>query len=208
MSKDISPGDLEHLSAYIDGALAPHELQRLERRLTEETDLAQTLHNLQTTHAQLRAAPQRRVPRNFTLSPAMAGVKEKNHAPWYSGYGLVSATASLMLVLTLVGQFLAAQPLGATASLAAQEAPPALVAPQAATKEGSTPEAGLAAPQENEEIQMFSEATGGADRAGQPSSTFDLVTFVADYGIALDLGLALVAVGSGALAWKRRKGKP
>ena len=67
--------DIETLTAYLDGQLDSAHRQRLESRLGSEPELKATLDALRESRAVLRRLPQRRAPRNFTLTPKMAGIK-------------------------------------------------------------------------------------------------------------------------------------
>ena len=71
----LTPRDLEALSAYADGTLAPAERLAVEKRLEQDPALRQALKEIRTTSALLRALPQVRPPRNFTLTPEMAGIR-------------------------------------------------------------------------------------------------------------------------------------
>ncbi len=67
--------DIENLSAYLDGDLSRSERTRLEMRIKSDPALAAALEELRQTRALLRRTPQRRAPRNFTLTPRMAGIR-------------------------------------------------------------------------------------------------------------------------------------
>jgi anti-sigma factor RsiW len=67
--------DVERISAYLDGQLSQAEKARLEARLKIETQLRSTMDEVNYSRVLLRKLPARRAPRNFTLSPKMAGVK-------------------------------------------------------------------------------------------------------------------------------------
>jgi hypothetical protein len=67
--------DVEQLSAYLDGNLSRAEAARLETRLRSEPGLGSVLQELRQARAALRRTPQRRAPRNFTLTPKTAGLK-------------------------------------------------------------------------------------------------------------------------------------
>ena len=67
--------DVELLSAYLDGQLSQADSSRLESRLKTDPDLRAVMDDLSQSRALLRKLPQRRAPRNFTLTPKMAGVK-------------------------------------------------------------------------------------------------------------------------------------
>jgi len=100
--------DMENLSAYLDGQLSPVEKTRLEQRVQSDPALASALVELRQTHRLLALAPHRRAPRNFTLTPKMAGIRPPvpRLVPALSW---ASAVAMLLFIFTiganLVGQF-------------------------------------------------------------------------------------------------------
>ncbi len=61
--------DAELLSTYLDGQLGPSERARVEARLVTDAEMRRLLADLQATRTLLRALPQRKAPRNFTLQP-------------------------------------------------------------------------------------------------------------------------------------------
>ena len=71
MSRHPSFRDLKNLSAYLDGELSASATRRMKSRLARDPNLLAALDDLRHTRAILRQAPQRPVPRNFTLSPQM-----------------------------------------------------------------------------------------------------------------------------------------
>jgi hypothetical protein len=93
----ISQRELERLSAYLDGTLSSRETDRIEARLREDPILQDALEELRRTSQLLRALPTVRVPRNFALTPQMAGQVAKR--PAYPALRLATALASLALVL-------------------------------------------------------------------------------------------------------------
>ncbi len=103
--------DLETLSAYLDNALSGEERQMLEARLIREPDLRLVLENLRKTRQLVRALPQVRAPRNFTLTPNMVKVRRKRRF-WGLYLRLATSLAAIVLVmlvgfeLLVAGQFL------------------------------------------------------------------------------------------------------
>jgi len=93
----LAPRDLDALSAYADGTLAPAERLAVERRLEQDPALHQALREIRTTSALLRALPQVRPPRNFTLTPEMAGIRPG----WLSTPFLQLATAVAMVAFVV-----------------------------------------------------------------------------------------------------------
>ena len=75
MNKPISFHDVETLSAYLDNQLTGSEKARIELRLKNEPALSDALTELSQSRSILRKLPARRAPRNFTLTPKMAGIK-------------------------------------------------------------------------------------------------------------------------------------
>lgn len=67
--------DVELLSTYLDGQLNPSDSARLESRLKTDPELVAIMDDLRAARGLLRQLPGRRAPRNFTLTPKMAGVK-------------------------------------------------------------------------------------------------------------------------------------
>jgi hypothetical protein len=89
--------DLETLSAYLDGELAAPEAARLEARLEAEPALKAALDELRATSQAVRSLPALRVPRNFTLTPQMAGIRPRR--PAYPMLRLAAALATIGFVL-------------------------------------------------------------------------------------------------------------
>ncbi|MCU0487403.1 MAG: hypothetical protein MUE67_00465 [Anaerolineales bacterium] len=102
MNTSLTPRDWQEISAYLDQQLNSAAQARLEARLAHEPELSQALENLRRQRALLRGLPRRRAPRNFTLTLAMAG--RPTRQPGYPALRLVSALASLVLVVLLVGE--------------------------------------------------------------------------------------------------------
>jgi anti-sigma factor RsiW len=182
--------DMENLSAYLDGQLTPSERTHLEKRIQKDQTLAAALIELRQTRTLLRRVPQRRAPRNFTLTPRMAGIRPPvpRLVPVFSW---ASAVAMLLFIFTLgtslVGQlsFGAAAPMMAAApsgfgggpSAAATAAPataapaiaPAPLAPATAAPQSTSDQNMLATPTPEANIMSVPEATPpGAMRVIQP----------------------------------------
>jgi len=92
-----------NLSAYIDGALAPQDRERVERHLAVCPECQRNLATLRQTVSLLRRIPVKRVPRPFTL-PMSAQAERTAHRRWAlaNSFMRVSAAAvSFMLLLLL-----------------------------------------------------------------------------------------------------------
>lgn len=92
--------DVEQLSALLDGQMHPQEAERWRARLDSDPELAALYRQLAQSRALLRKLPARRAPRNFTLTPQMAGVRAPTPraVPFFR---FAAAFASLLLVLTV-----------------------------------------------------------------------------------------------------------
>ncbi len=109
MNRRISDHEWQELSAHLDGQLSVNEAVRLDNKLQESPELRAAYHELNRVRLLLRGQPRLRAPRNFTLSAQMAGVQAPHRTRSLSlspVFGLVSAFASVMLVLLLAGEFL------------------------------------------------------------------------------------------------------
>lgn len=112
MTQTPSFRDVEKLSAYLDGQLKPSEIARLESRLKTDPELASILKDLRQTRGLLRRLPQRRAPRNFTLTPKMVGQKPPLPRT-YPAFRFATVLATLLLFFTFATNFMA--PLARTA---------------------------------------------------------------------------------------------
>jgi anti-sigma factor RsiW len=106
MNQPVSPRDARLISEYIDGQLKPGPRARLEARLEADAGLRQALDDLARTCQLLRSQEPVRVPRNFILTPAMVGGRKPASPPTYPVFGLVSAMATVLLILVLAGDWL------------------------------------------------------------------------------------------------------
>jgi hypothetical protein len=152
-----SSRDLEQLSAYLDGQLSQSSRTRLDIRIHSDPAFASALEELRQTRALLRRTPHRRAPRNFTLTPGMAGIRPPipRLVPVLSW---ASAVAMLFFIFTLgaglVGQLslgmvgvsmnaAAPRASGAGPLVAATAAPstaaPAIMAPEVAVSATAAP---------------------------------------------------------------------
>jgi hypothetical protein len=108
--------DLNLISAYIDNELSPKESAQLERRLKAEPKLRATLADLRVVHTRLADMPKLKVPRSFTLKPAMVGQKprrQSNLIPIFNYASVLAATLFAVLIgaeLSTGIQPMAAQP--------------------------------------------------------------------------------------------------
>ena len=131
----MNQNDLELLSAYLDGQLSPSDSVRLESRLASDKSLSTALDNLRATRNLLHQLPSRRAPRNFTLTPQMAGIKPPTPriVPVFR-FASVLATFLFIITFLINGLFSFAATVpapaafNAAAPMSAQEAAPASTA--------------------------------------------------------------------------------
>ncbi|MGD0612959.1 MAG: hypothetical protein ABSB41_15780 [Anaerolineales bacterium] len=98
--------DLEQLSAFLDGKLSREAETRLTTRLESDAELRTSLEELRQTRALLRRTPKRRAPRNFTLTPKMAGVRPPMPRS-VPAFGWASAVAVVLFALTFLTNLVA-----------------------------------------------------------------------------------------------------
>jgi hypothetical protein len=105
MKNQITSRDYELLSAYLDNQLDTSERARLESRLKLEPELRRELHELDETRLLMHSLPRLHAPRNYFISVETiarpVGVRQPLRlAP---AYGIVSAIATILLVLVIFG---------------------------------------------------------------------------------------------------------
>jgi hypothetical protein len=105
MMTKISPRDWEALSAYLDGQLKPKERARLDIRLKENEALQSALDELRRTRELLRSQPRLKAPRNFTLTPEMAGMHsgQRSIPSAYPALRLASVLATIFFLVVFFG---------------------------------------------------------------------------------------------------------
>jgi len=171
MTQPINPREQEMLSAFLDNALKPRERQQLESQLQTRPELRAALNELRQTQQLLRQAPTLRAPRNFTLTPEMAGLRTRPPRV-YPAFQWAFALASFLFVLVLAGELFSRTPTGAN---------PVAMAPAAESvvvQEEAPMEAVDTAPEEmQDELQNTSEGeteesgAGNAEMAPPPEQT-------------------------------------
>jgi hypothetical protein len=92
--------DAEQLSACLDGQCSPAEKARLDLRLKADPALAALLGDLRQVRTLLRLTPKRPIPRNFMLTPKMAGIRPPLPR-LVPAFTWASAVSMLLFVFTL-----------------------------------------------------------------------------------------------------------
>jgi anti-sigma factor RsiW len=139
---NLSPRELEWLSAYADGELPPQEAAGLRARLEQDPGLRLALAEIQQTAGLLRSLPALKPPRAFTLSAERAAVARR-----YPRLQFATALAGLAFFLVVGADVFARTGMAAPRLLAAgqQVAVPAAepAMDQVLEKEQPLPEVGL-----------------------------------------------------------------
>lgn len=144
MTPRIFPDDWETLSAYLDGQLSDRESSQLRQRLDAQPELQRALDELQRTKMVLRSAPRRRVPRNFTLTPAMVPTPK----PWFRLVPILSFASALAFILLVLSFGFTLLP-GFNNSAQMLAAAPAVSQAPAATRAALAPQANDGTSQSN-----------------------------------------------------------
>jgi len=103
MNQQLTRQESDALSAYLDNALNHRDRQRLETQLQARPELRAALHELRQTQTLLRQAPVLRVPRNFTLTPEMVGLRSRPPRA-YPVFQLAFTLASIFFALVIGGE--------------------------------------------------------------------------------------------------------
>jgi hypothetical protein len=106
MKGNLTLGDYERFSAYLDGQLSPTEQARLEKDLKARPDLRLALEEIKATRQVLRKASLYRAPRNFTLSPEVARQAARRALFPTIGFRFSTALATLAFVAVMALQIL------------------------------------------------------------------------------------------------------
>jgi anti-sigma factor RsiW len=174
MTKKLKDRDWRDLSAYLDGQLSSRTQARLENELAASEEMRAALEDLRQVRVVLRSQPRLRAPRNFTLSPQLAGISERRMPAWQLSpvFGFVSALASVLLILVFAGEYLlgaapASAPMPAELQAKSAEvemvAAPTLISPVEAPALSAAQEQ---APAVNDQRSMATQATQVAPVAG------------------------------------------
>lgn len=117
LMKSVVEKRQETLNAYVDGRLSPQQQARFEQELARNERLRNDLARLRLVRQQLRGLPPRRVPRHFTLDPALYGRPQREPlVQAYPALRLATALTAFFFVLALALQMVT---MGGMASTAA-----------------------------------------------------------------------------------------
>lgn len=126
MTTRIFPEDWERLSAYLDGQVSEREREEIRLKLEAQPELQRALEELRRTKMVLHSAPRRRVPHNFTLTPAMLPQRK----PWFRLVPVFSFASAVALILLVFSIGFSLLPGMNNANQLAAQAPAASTAPQ------------------------------------------------------------------------------
>jgi anti-sigma factor RsiW len=155
------------LSAYLDGMLASDERFALEARLQREPALRNRLDGLRLTVRALSGLPEAETPRNFLLSPAVAGprpVARPRHRATWPVFGWATAAATLLFLLVFAADvFRVAPSVRSRATTPAVEQEQSVVeAPAEGMEQTPAEELEAALPTEGELMEVPAPAEGEA----------------------------------------------
>lgn len=101
MNETLSLQDLILLSSYLDDRLNPAEKELVESRIAKDTAFRSSLEELRYTRRLLRSLPQKRAPRNFTLSAKTA--PRRFSLRLQPVFAFTSAIAAVLTILIFAG---------------------------------------------------------------------------------------------------------
>jgi anti-sigma factor RsiW len=213
--KKITFRHVEQLSAHLDGKLSQAESVRIESELKSEPNLRAVMEDLSQSRALLRKLPQRRAPRNFTLTPKMAGVKPPLPRA-IPALRWATSLATLLLLVSFATNALTpvSPPMaygiggggggGPETMDAATEAPlPMMESAPAATEAPAEVPSGEALAQPTEQALPTSDMTQKDLNPEEPLFVVEQQPAPASAPIPLawQIGLLVVALASGGMAW-------
>lgn len=102
MKSKLTIKDRQLLSAYLDGQLSSLALRKLEKRLETSQELLAELESLRRTRVILRSLPQRGVPYNFTLTPAMVKSSQRPQSRLFPILSFSSAFALFIIMVSFI----------------------------------------------------------------------------------------------------------
>ncbi|GAB4482793.1 MAG: hypothetical protein OHK0031_05620 [Anaerolineales bacterium] len=161
--------DIEQLSSLLDERLPEAQANRLHARLEQDADLRAAHENLRQARAILRQLPQRRAPRNFTLTRQMTGVRAPTPRlfpafQWASALTAIFFLFSLALNFPLMNAIPATEaPMLAAAPFAAESIPAATEMPLAAMAPAATAEPGA-------DLRSLAPAPTGSAKMAPPAA--------------------------------------
>jgi hypothetical protein len=100
LTKSAEEKQQEMLTAYVDGELSPPQQRQVEQLLANDPGLQAELAELRQFKLSLSQLPRRRVPRNFTLDPALYGVPKRQ--PLIQLYPLMRTAMTLTAVFLFI----------------------------------------------------------------------------------------------------------
>jgi hypothetical protein len=144
MTTRTTPRDWELISSYIDGELKAKDRAHCEARLKNEPELRQILEEMRFTRTMVRRLEPLRAPRNFTLTPEMAGTSPRSFRP-LPAFQWASAIATLLFILVVAGDFM---------GFLGPRLPSLPAAPASISADATAPAAGFALQAESMEAEM------------------------------------------------------
>ena len=138
LTKSAEEKRQEQLTAYVDGELSPRERGRFEQMLAEDSTLQAEVAQYRQFKQQLHHLPRRRVPRNFTLDPAVYGTPARQ--PLLQLYPVMRAATvitAVFLVIAVTADLLTLSGVGS--DMAAPAAAPVAMQSDTAEEAASEP---------------------------------------------------------------------
>jgi hypothetical protein len=105
MTNQMTSRDYELISAYLDNQLGIQECERLEARLKIDPVLQKALNELSQTRSLLHNLPKIRAPRNYYINAQLVSKTTESRSifRWAPTMGIISAVATILLVLVIFG---------------------------------------------------------------------------------------------------------
>jgi len=155
----------EQMTAYVDGELSRRERQRFEQLMADDPGLQAEVAELRQFKQNLRQLPRRRVPRNFTLDPALYQAPQRRPlAQLYPAMRVATALTAVFLIIAVAADLLTLGGAGGAAFSAAPVAMESEAVEESAADAIAEAEAPAAAAEMVAEEAMTQDSTESANQ--------------------------------------------
>jgi anti-sigma factor RsiW len=168
-NNNLSDGDIELLSAYLDDELTSTERAQVETRMQQEPELRSELEALRSTVSLLHDLPAVAPPRSFTLDPAEVQPRRPSFLAWFGTLQGAGALVALVLAVSVTTVVVVGGTMGSGAEMAEAPMSADQAVPEAEMTEEDAPAAAMVAPSAAPTAHAAAEPQAGAPAAEDAS---------------------------------------
>ncbi len=135
LTKSAEEKRQEMLTAYVDGALSPRHQSAFEQQLSQDPSLQAEVEQMQQHKLMMRQLPRRRVPRNFTLDPALYSPPQRQPLlQLYPAMRVATVLTAVFLIIAVSAELLT---FSGSADLATESTAPIAMQSESVTTNGA-----------------------------------------------------------------------